>query len=124
MFCGVIIEESLVDTSVLKDVRIVKTDISQVTEKHQTPWVTQWTLDTVEIPDSEIEGLTARIAAAIDREHAHAWYADFKNDSTHYIVFLGRVFKVDRSRKEEYKSVIEFGLALGIPGHQLKALHE
>lgn len=40
---GAIIEESLIDSKVLKRVRITKTDILPVTERHKTPWVKQWT---------------------------------------------------------------------------------
>ncbi len=48
-FTGVIIEESLTDKSVLDEVKIIKTKVEPVTEKHQTPQVKQWTLHTVEI---------------------------------------------------------------------------
>ena len=38
-FKGVIIEESLGDVSVLKEVQILNTKVEQVTEKHKTPWL-------------------------------------------------------------------------------------
>ena len=50
---GVIIEESLENKEILKKVQILSTDIKQVTEKHKTPWVKQWTLHTVIIPENE-----------------------------------------------------------------------
>jgi len=43
---GVIIEESFESKEVLKKVKIVSTKIEKVTEKHQTPWFSQWTLHT------------------------------------------------------------------------------
>lgn len=55
-FSGVIIEESLTDKSVLDDVKIVSTEIEPITEEHKTPWVSQWTMHTVEItPEKVVE---------------------------------------------------------------------
>lgn len=119
MFKGIIIEESLADASVLKDVRIVETDISQVTEKHKTPWVTQWTLHEVEIDESQIDLVATRISTALDPAHASSWYADFKDERMHYIVFRDKVFKIDRSKKEEYVVAVTYGASIGIPAHQL-----
>lgn len=52
---GVIIEESLDNKSVMDKVKIIKTKISPVVEKHKTPWVKQWTMHTVEIPEEGAE---------------------------------------------------------------------
>ena len=43
---GVIIEESLENKDILKDIKILKTKIEPVKEKHKTSWVKQWTLPT------------------------------------------------------------------------------
>jgi hypothetical protein len=49
-YTGIIIEESLMDKSILDEVNIVKTEIEPVTEGHKTPWVKhdlypkKWTL--------------------------------------------------------------------------------
>jgi len=48
---GVIIEESLENKDVLRDVVILSTKVEQVTEKHKTPYLKQWTLYTVELPE-------------------------------------------------------------------------
>ncbi|OGM89112.1 hypothetical protein A2108_01935 [Candidatus Wolfebacteria bacterium GWA1_42_9] len=114
---GVIIEESLEDKSVLKDVRILSTKVEPVTEKHKTPWLKQWTLHTVLIPEDEAEVIAERISGALDSEHP--WYADFKNDTTHFIIFRGKVFEVDRTKKEEYAAAMEYGISLGIPKYQV-----
>ncbi|MEO6077190.1 MAG: hypothetical protein ABIP54_00185, partial [Candidatus Andersenbacteria bacterium] len=57
------------------------------------------------------------LSKALDSKHD--WYADFKNDSFHYIVFRNKFFKVDRSKKEQYDQVTAFGISLGIPDYQL-----
>ena len=114
---GVIIEESLENKDVLKDVTILSTKVEEVTEKHKTPWLKQWTLHTVEIPEGGQEGIAEKISQAQDSQHA--WYADFRSDKFDYIIFRNKVFKVDRSKPEEYKQVTEYGLSLGIPDYQL-----
>jgi hypothetical protein len=48
-FTGIIIEESLRNKKILSTLKIVKTEISPVTEKHQTPHLIQWILHIVEV---------------------------------------------------------------------------
>ena len=119
MFSGVIIEESLQDREVLKRFPIVETEVEQVTENFKTPWLTQWTLDTIEVPDDQIDEFAQEVSASLDREHGGSWYADFKSDSMHYIIFCEKFFKVDRTKKDEYGAVTAYGVSIGIPAHQL-----
>lgn len=114
---GVIIEESLENKDVLKKVKIVGTKVERVTEEHKTPWIKQWTLHTVEIPENKADKIAEELSKSLDSQHA--WYADFKNDAWHYIVFRGKFFKVDRSKKEQYANVTKYGISLGIPDYQL-----
>ncbi|MBI2665806.1 hypothetical protein HYX12_04250 [Candidatus Woesearchaeota archaeon] len=53
VFKGVIIEESLARKEILQKIKILSTKIEPVTEKHKTPWLKQWTLHTVEVPESQ-----------------------------------------------------------------------
>lgn len=114
---GVIIEESLADKSVLKDVKIVSTKVEPVTEKHKRPWVKQWTLHTVEIPEDKVDAIAEKVSRALDPDHA--WYADFKNEAVHYIIFRNRIFRVPRQSKEEYQAATDYGVSLGIPQYQV-----
>ena len=116
-FTGVIIEESLENKGVLKKVKILQTKVEQVTAEHKTPWIKQWTLHTVEIPENQAGEIAKDLSKSLDSKHA--WYADFKNDSWHYIIFRGKFFKVDRSKKEQYANVTKYGISLGIPEYQL-----
>ena len=116
-FNGVIIEESLEKKDILKKVKILKTKVEQVTEEHKTPWIKQWTLHTVEILENQVDVVAKEVSHSLDSEHS--WYADFKNDKFHYIIFRNKVFKVDRSKPEQYNDVTKYGLTLGIPGYQL-----
>ena len=114
---GVIIEESLQDTSILKDMKIVSTKVEPVTEEHKTPWLKQWTLHMVSIPESDAEVVAEKISHAL--EARDSWYADFKNDQTHFIIYRGKVFKVDRTKKEDYDAATKYGIEQGIPAYQV-----
>ena len=114
---GVIIEESLNNKSGLKDLCIVSTKVEQTTESHKTPWLKQWTLHTVEINEDKAELVAYQLSNALEKEHD--WYADFKNQQFHYIIFRKKVFKANRNTSNEYEKVKEYGVSLGIPDYQL-----
>ena len=114
---GVIIGESLESLSILEKIKIIDTEIEPVTEKHKTPWIKQWTLHTVEILEDQADEIAKELSEILDSEHN--WYADFKNANFHYIIFRNKVFKVDRSKKQQYDNVTKYGVSLGIPDHQL-----
>jgi len=118
-FNGVIIEESLADKEILKKIKIVSTRIEKVTERHKTPWLSEWTLHTVEIPESEAEKTAEEISESLDRAHSGSYYADFKNSVRHYVIFCGKAFSIDRKNKEQYNEATRYGVSLGIPEHQL-----
>ena len=116
-FTGVIIEESLENKDILKDVKILETKVEEVVEEHKTPWIKQWTLHTVEIPENEVKDVAEKISKALDSKHN--WYADFKNDTHHYIIFRDKVFYIDRKSKEQYDEAKQYGISLGIPEYQV-----
>ena len=116
-YIGVIIEESLYKTDVLNKTTILKTDISIVTEKHKTPWLKKWTLHTIEVDESNADQLSKMISESLDTKEE--WYADFRNNDFHYVIFRDKIFKIDRSRSEEYAKVKEYGISKGIPDYQM-----
>jgi len=116
-FNGVIIEESLENKDVLQKVKIIETKVEEVTEEHKTPWIKQWTLHTVEIPENQVNEIAEDLSKSLDSEHS--WYADFKNDKFHYIIFRNKVFFIDRSSKEQYDEAKKYGISLGIPEYQV-----
>lgn len=115
VYKGVIIEESLRDTSVLRRLKILKTKVEPITPKHKTSWLKQWTLHTVSIDDNDADKIAKEISHSFDYSHKSAWYADYKNDKTHYVIFKNKVFKIDRNKPEEYQIATEYGISLGIP---------
>ncbi|MCA9343800.1 MAG: hypothetical protein H6793_02425 [Candidatus Nomurabacteria bacterium] len=117
-FNGVTIEESLTDKSVLNDVNIISTKVEPVTEHHKTPWVKQWTLHTVEIQDDKVAEVADKISKALDKEHD--WYADFKTDTEHYVIYTSKVFHItDRTDKKQYDEATAYGISIGIPDYQV-----
>lgn len=116
-FVGVIIEESLENKRVLEKIKITNTEIEEVTEEHKTPWVKQWTLYTVEIPENKAKEIAKEISNSLDSEHN--WYADFKNKTHHYIIFHNKVFYIDKTSKEQYNKAKNYGISLGIPEYQV-----
>jgi hypothetical protein len=116
-FNGVVIEESLESKDVLRKVKIIETKVEKVIEEHKTPWIEQWTLHTVEIFENQASEIAEDLSKSLDSEHS--WYADFRNDNFHYIIFRNKIFKVDRFKPEQYQDVIKYGVSLGIPGYQL-----
>jgi len=116
---GVIIEESLTDTEVLKEVRILKTHVSRVTKRHKTPWLRKWTLHTVTIRETKANKVAKEISRRLDESHGESWYADFRNMDFHYIVFPKKIFKVNVSDSQQYQEVRKYGRDRGIPEYQL-----
>ena len=114
---GTIIEESLKNKSVLDQLKITDTRVEEVTARHQTPWLKNWTLHAVEIPADKAEEMAKHIEQALEDEHN--WYADYRNSETHYIIFKSRVFKIDRKYKEQYQAAKDHGISLGIPDYQV-----
>jgi len=116
-FTGIIIEESLENPEVLKKVKIIKTRIEKVTEKHQTSWIKQWTMHTVDIPENQADDIAKELSETLDSKHS--WYADFKNDKFHYVIFRNRIFKINKSKKEQYDEAVRYGISLKIPEYEL-----
>jgi len=114
---GDIIEESLSDKGVLKEANIISTRVEKVTNEHQTPWLSQWTLDSIEVTENEAESLAKKLSKALDPEHG--WYIDYRNDQYHFVIFKDKVFKIDRSKKSDYDEMIKYGLSVGTPDYQL-----
>src|SRR3990167_7576171 len=59
---GTIIKESLENEDILKDVKILGTEIEKVVEEHKTPWLKQWTLYSVEIPEKRAKEIVEKIS--------------------------------------------------------------
>ena len=119
MYTGTIIEESLEDPRILSELKITETKVEAVNDKHQTPWLKQWTLHKVEIPEAQAQAVAEALAGVLDSKHISSWYADFKNEDYHFIIFPGKVFYIDRTSKEQYEEARQYGISIGTPRQNL-----
>lgn len=116
---GIIIEESLSNSKILEKLEVMQTAISKVTEKDETPWLDKWTMHTVRIKENEIDFYAEELSKLIDVKHCGNWYCDFRNEQFHYVVFSNKIFKLDRTNKQDYSNMREYAISLGLPEHQL-----
>lgn len=121
---GVIIEESLSECEIIKELEIIQTEIAKTTAREATPWLQQWTLQTVIIPDNKIDEYAEKLSKLIDTKHCGDWYCDFRNDKFHYVVFSNKVFKLDRNKKQDYTDMRNYALSIGLPEHQLPSFND
>ena len=119
MYTGTIIQESLVDQLILDKLHVTRTVVEEATPRHNTPWVKAWILHTVEIEEEDADKWAEWLSKNIDNSHDHPWYVDYKNEKYHYVIFPGKIFKIERKNKEQNKKAVNYGLAVGIPEYQL-----
>ncbi len=72
VFSGIIIEESLNNKDILKKVKIIQTKVEKVTKEHQTSWIKQWTLHTVEIQEQQADQIAKELSDSIDEIHKNS----------------------------------------------------
>ncbi|MFA5966970.1 MAG: hypothetical protein WC805_00425 [Patescibacteria group bacterium] len=116
---GAIIKESLENKDVLKDIKIIDTRVEEVTKEHETPWLSQWTIHNIEVPEDKADEIAEKLSHSLDSNNGGTWYADFKNDQYHYIIYRDKVFKVDRKSKEQYDEAEQYGISIGTTPSQL-----
>lgn len=121
---GCIIEESLSDISIIKELEIINTHVSKTTKESGTPWLEKWTLQTVIIPENKIEEYSKRLSKLIDKKHISNWYCDFSNDKNHYVIFSDKIFKLDIKRREDYIEMRKYGIEIGVPEYQLPIFND
>jgi len=121
---GVIIEESLINDDIVKELEIIDTYIGRTTAREATPWLEQWTLQKVIISEDKIEEYTSRLSELIDTKHCGDWYCDFRNDEFHFVVFSNKKFKLNRKNKQDYVDMRNYAISVGLPEHQLPSFND
>ena len=122
IFRGVIIEESLQKKKlgILKKVKILGTKVKPVTEKSMTPWLKIWSDHTVEIQGiKNARKIAKELSESFDTEHDSAWYADYNNGQTCFIIFPHKIFEVDGYNQSELDKARAYGIKVGIPEYQV-----
>lgn len=118
-YIGTIVEESLSNLDILKEIEITDQSIEKVSERDNTPWLDKWTIDTVKIKEDESEELANKLSKIIDTKHCNDWYCDFKNDKYHYVVFKDKVFKLKKGKKTDYETMQEYASKVGLIKEQM-----
>ena len=88
---GVLIEESLADKSILNGLKILKKQTENVTPKHRTPWLSKWTILTVEIPEENMDLTCEKLRGCLDKEHE--WYIELKSNRNEVMIFNSEIRK-------------------------------
>ncbi len=94
-FKGVIIEESLENSKVLKRVKIIKTKVEKIPKRYNISWLSEWTKHIIVVPESEAEEIAEEIRKSLDKKHDN-WYAFFNNKKIHLSVNKDKVIKTDK----------------------------
>ena len=90
-FKGIIIEESLKNNSIFKELIIIKTTSESVTKSHKTPWLNKWTIHQVEIPEENSDYFFDKLSKSLD--NSHEWYIEVENNKFNVLIFHDRIIK-------------------------------
>lgn len=117
VYTGLIIEESLEDKAILKEVKVEKTEVADEegdpTQNHGYP---VWTLKYINLRRSQVEDFVAKLCKALKKG---PWYADLKGREEKWIVFRDRFFKLKNGDIKSREEARKYGLEIGIPENQL-----
>ena len=106
---GVIVEESLEDSRILNNLKIIKVEITK--EKNQAD---RWHLYTIRVSEDEIDKLSKNIK--------QKWYMHFWKGRKMIVIFKNKKFEFNFDDKSTWKPAVDYGLSLGIPKEQLDFL--
>ncbi len=111
---GLLINESLADTSVLEWVHITKTESWQVsnTAEYQPDL---WTALSFEVEDHQAELIAEKLSQALKPQ----WYINASTVAHVYVIFPNKVFKYRKGNSIQRADVKQYGRSIGIPEHQL-----
>lgn len=117
MYTGLILKESLEDTSILKDSRITITkEETWNVGKSAVDWQPKvWTAIYVEGADENIED----IAVIVSNSILDKWYANLSDSTTEYVIFQKKVFSYIKGDDDTKQEARNYGKSIGVPEHQL-----
>ncbi len=113
-FTGLLLKESLQDTSVLDGLRIARTETWRVENAADfQPEI--WTAITVEGEADQADAVAGRLSRAMKPR----WYANLTTAEHSLVIFKDRVFKYRRGDPEKRAEAQTYARSVGIPDHQL-----
>ncbi|HEU5267681.1 MAG TPA: hypothetical protein VFU35_13320 [Jatrophihabitans sp.] len=119
MYRGTLLAESLrlgVDLVVpgLRMTRCGRHDVSASATLTQPK---TWTFIHFEVDDDRVDELAASLSSTLLSDDG--WYADFRSDREHFVVFAGKIFRYPKGDTAARDQVIRYGRDAGTPAHQL-----
>jgi len=115
MLNGLLLKESLTNTSILELVRVTKTESWQVSNATvNQPAV--WTALSFEADESQADAIAEKLSQALNPQ---GWYINASTATQVYVIFPNKVFryrKGDHIQKDEAK---RYGQSISIPESQL-----
>ena len=76
-----------------------------------------WTVIDFTSEHTDPDALAQALAASLLAEGG--WYADFRTDDEHVVVYADRIFRYDRTDAAGRAEAVEYGRSVGVPDHQL-----
>ena len=114
MLKGLVLKESLSDTSVLNLLRITKTETWHVTNAASYQ-PTTWTAMSFEVKESQANTIAEKLSRALKPQ----WYINASTTSQVYVVFPCKVFMYPKGDCQQRAAAQQYGRSLGIPDSQL-----
>lgn len=114
MFTGLLLKESLKDSSVLNLLRITKTEVWDV--QNAADWQPKrWTAISFDGESDRAD----EVAEALSRAMRPAWYANFSTETHVYVMFEDRVFKYAKGDAQVRAEAQAYAVSVGIPESQV-----
>lgn len=112
---GLILKESLADSSVLKLVHIIRTETWQV--KYAAPYQPSiWNAIYFEIEDSRSDIIAEALSRALKPQ---AWYINASTETHVFVIFPNKIFKHIKGDSIAREEAVSFALSIGVPASQL-----
>lgn len=106
-YTGTIVEESLLDSRIINDFKIIHAHISRANNTED-----RWHLYKVEASEQQIETLSSHLKS-------HGWYVHFWQEDKIIVIFPHKKFTISHSNKTTWIKAINYGISIGIPREQL-----
>jgi hypothetical protein len=114
MLNGLLLKESLNDTSILGLVHVTKTESWQV--KNAAPYQpATWTALSFEAEEKQADPLVEKMSQALKPQ----WYINASTATHVYVIFPSKVFKYRKGDSVQRAEAQRYGRSIGIPESQL-----
>ncbi len=117
MYTGLILKESLKNTTVLTDARITITkEETWSVKKKAVDWQPKaWTAIYIEGSDKDMEDVANIVSNSIREK----WYANLSDSMTDFVIFHKRIFAYAKGDNDKKQAARKYGASIGVPEHQL-----